>query len=101
MKFDTLLIDCEGCGQYMTNQIFPLVESGQVKLILLEADMPNKGGDCTGPTCMDYAKFFKGLEDRGMEQVDKFNDCDKTRLGKWAADAWCGSWIDHYAFKRK
>jgi len=96
-KIDTLLIDCEGCAQDMMDQIGPAIRE-QIQLIVIEADMPDVGGDCT-KHCMNYPKFFKFLTDSGFQQVDKFNDCDHARSGA-PAETWCGDWIDHYAFKR-
>lgn len=98
LKFDSLLIDCEGCAQDMMDQIGPKIKS-QIKTIVIEADMPDTGGDCTAH-CMNYRKFFKFLTDNGFTQVDEFNDCDRTRSGA-PADSWCGPWINHYAFVRK
>lgn len=97
-KIDTLLIDCEGCAQHMMDQIGPKIKE-QIQLIVIEADMPDSGGDCVHD-CMNYPKFFKFLEDSGFEQVDEFNDCDRERSGS-PPSTWCGSWINHFAFKRK
>jgi len=99
LKFDTLLIDCEGCAQDMMDQIGPKIES-QIKLVLLEADMPaNIGGDCTHH-CMDYEKFFSFLQKNNFEKVDEFSDCDRERTGS-SSDDWCGPWIRHYAWRKK
>merc|ERR1719421_1152857 len=73
LKIDTLLIDCEGCAQDMMDQLGPKIQD-QIKLVLIEADMPDSGGDCT-KHCMNYKKFFKFLDDAGFEQIDEFNDC--------------------------
>jgi len=96
-KVDSLLIDCEGCGQYMMDQLGPVIESGQIKLLLIEADMPVGAKDCHS-NCMDYKKFFTYLEKHNFKQVDKFNDCDINRTGA-PKGKWCGKWIDHFAFK--
>jgi len=93
-KIDTLLIDCEGCAQFMMDQIGPLIKD-EVKLILLEADMPVEH-DQNG---MDYTKFVNFLKENGFSVVDTFNDCDRTRSGA-PVESWCGKWIDHYAFRR-
>jgi len=98
-KVDSLLIDCEGCAQDMMDQLGPVIESGQIKLLLIEGDMPVGAKDCHSH-CMDYKKFFAYLEKHGFEQVDKFNDCDIERTGA-PKGKWCGKWIDHFAFKRK
>jgi len=97
-KIDTLLIDCEGCAQHMMDQIGPKIKE-QIQLILLEADMPDTGGDCVHD-CMNYAKFFKFLENSGFEKVEEFNDCNHERSGS-PPSTWCGAWINHHAFKRK
>jgi hypothetical protein len=60
--------------------------------------MGDDGGDCQ-KDCMDYKKFIKFLEASGLEMVDKFNDCDRSRTLA-PADTWCGAWIWHYAFRR-
>merc|ERR1719188_2372345 len=98
-KVDTLLIDCEGCAQDMMDQLGPAIESGQIKLLLIEGDMPVGAKDCHSH-CMDYKKFFAYLAKHGFEQVDKFNDCDIERTGA-PKGKWCGKWIDHFAFQRK
>jgi len=95
---DTLLLDCEGCVQHMMGELGPPIRRGQIRLILLEADMP-KGvrSDCQSD-CMDYDIFFDFLEHHGYVRVDMFNDCNTTRLG---TQDWCGPWIWHYAFQLK
>jgi FkbM family methyltransferase len=98
LKFDTLLIDCEGCAQDMMDQIGPKIQS-QINLIVIEADMPDTGGDCTSH-CMNYKKFFDFLKQSGFAQVDEFNDCDRSRSGA-PEGTWCGGWINHYAFRRQ
>lgn len=98
-KVDTLLIDCEGCAQDMMDQLSPVIESGQIKLILIEGDMPVGALDCHSH-CMDYDKFFKYLNKHGFEMADKINDCNRARSGT-PKDKWCGTWIDHFAFQRK
>mmetsp|Transcript_1744 Transcript_1744/g.4915 ORF Transcript_1744/g.4915 Transcript_1744/m.4915 type:complete len:353 (-) Transcript_1744:94-1152(-) len=98
-KVDSLLIDCEGCAQDMMDQLGPVIESGQIKLLLIEGDMPVGAKDCHSH-CMDYKKFFAYLAKHGFEQVDKFNDCDIERTGA-PKGKWCGKWIDHFAFQRK
>lgn len=97
MRIDTLLIDCEGCGQFMMDQLGEKIKT-QINLVLFEADMPSTAADCT-ENCMDYAVFIKFLENSGFEMVDKFNDCDQARHGA-PAGTWCGDWIEHYAFRR-
>merc|ERR1719329_1338070 len=98
VKFDALLIDCEGCAQQMMDQIGPKLKT-QIDLVLLEADMGDDGGDCV-KNCMDYKKFIALLEDSGLRMVEKRNDCDSSWHGA-PAGTWCGNWIWHYAFRRK
>jgi FkbM family methyltransferase len=98
-KVDTLLIDCEGCAQFMMDQISDPIKSGQIKLIIIEGDMPVGAKDCK-KNCMDYEKFFGFLTENGFEMVDKFNDCDRKRTGA-AEGQWCGTWIDHFAWRLK
>lgn len=86
--FDTLLIDCEACGQDLLDAIDHKLH--QIKLVLIEADQPGK---------MDYKVFFDRLIKSGMEQVDKFNDCDKTRIDN-PDRGFCIGEINHYAFRR-
>jgi len=98
LKFDTLLIDCEGCAQDLMDQIGPKIQS-QINLVVIEADMPDvAGSDCTSH-CMDYNHFFAFLKDSGFEKVDEFNDCDRKR-SEAPDKTWCGTWINHYAFRR-
>lgn len=98
LKFDTLLIDCEGCAQDMMDQIGPKIK-GQINLIIIEADMPDNGGDCKSH-CMNYPKFFDFLETNDFVQVDELNDCDHER-SRAPDGTWCGAWINHYAFRRQ
>jgi len=97
LKFDTLLIDCEGCAQHMMDQLGPKIET-QIKLVVIEADMPDDGGDCTAD-CMHYPKFFDFLAKSGFQQIDEFNDCDHSRSHA-PETTWCGPWIKHYAFRK-
>eukprot|EP00747_Dinoflagellata_sp_TGD_P033997 gnl/TRDRNA2_/TRDRNA2_136979_c0_seq4.p1 gnl/TRDRNA2_/TRDRNA2_136979_c0~~gnl/TRDRNA2_/TRDRNA2_136979_c0_seq4.p1 ORF type:complete len:325 (-),score=27.92 gnl/TRDRNA2_/TRDRNA2_136979_c0_seq4:340-1314(-) len=97
-KVDTLLIDCEGCAEYMMDQIGPKLKS-QIKLVLLEADMPSDHPEQCPNHCMDYHPFFTFLKDNGFSKVDQFNDCDFSRSGA-PNGTWCGPWIEHYAFRR-
>lgn len=96
LKFDTLLIDCEGCAQDMMEELKPKL-TDQIKLILVEADFPTTEKRLIHP--MDYLKFFDLLGQHGFEKVDQFNDCDKQRTGAEQAE-WCAETIDHYAFRR-
>lgn len=100
-KIDTLLIDCEGCGAAMMNQLGPKLK--QVNLILFEGDMATSDpeAECQ-PTndCMDYEKFIAVLQESGFEQVDKLNDCDHSRTHA-REGTWCRKTIWHYAFRRK
>lgn len=100
LKFDTLLIDCEGCAAQIMDQIGPKIRRREISLILLEADMGAGGADCT-QNCMHYTKFAKYLIAHGFEEVDRFNDCDATRNGVVAnmPGQWCGEWIWHYAYQ--
>ena len=80
----------------MMDELSPVIQSGQVTTILVEADMGNEGGDCTA-NCMDYKKFFAYLVSNGFKQVEKFNDCNQ-KITKAPPGTWCGGWIDHYAY---
>lgn len=95
-KIDSLLIDCEGCAQYMMDQIEPKLN--QINVILIEADMGDNGGDCK-KNCMDYASFIRTIEAAGLVMVEKKNDCDSDWHGA-PQGTWCGPWIWHYAFVR-
>merc|ERR1719428_1310167 len=81
------------------DQISEPIKSGQIKLIIIEGDMPVGAKDCK-KNCMDYEKFFGFLTENGFEMVDKFNDCDRKRTGA-AEGQWCGTWIDHFAWRLK
>jgi len=61
--------------------------------------MPVGAKDCK-KNCMDYDVFFSFLKENGFEMVDKFNDCDRKRTGA-AEGQWCGTWIDHFAWRLK
>lgn len=96
LKIDTLLVDCEGCVALMLDDLAPKIRSGQINLVLLEADGAIEK-DCTGE-CVDYEKLFTLLRDSGLEMVDKFNDCDEALHG--LEKSWCNAQIEHYAFRR-
>merc|ERR1712232_1013570 len=93
LKFDTLLLDCEGCVDAILDQLQPLIKS-QIKLILLEGDQPRKANS-TKTTGTDYESFKKWLHQVGFEIVDQFNDCNYNRSG---VPLWwrCKRSIEHY-----
>ncbi|XRB07624.1 hypothetical protein NFJ02_32g81750 [Pycnococcus provasolii] len=109
VMFDTLLIDCEGCVHHIIPHVRHALRSGQIKTILVEADMPEKGtgigdrivtgSDCSDD-CADYGAFYKEIQRFGFELVDEFNDCDTTRTHA-PPGTWCGDFIWHYAFQLK
>ena len=77
LRFDTLVIDCEGCIQFL----FPLSLSAaalaqrleHVRTMIIEADMPVFGGietDCSA-LCVDYGVWIQNFRAVGFELVEK------------------------------
>ena len=77
LHFDTLVIDCEGCIQFL----FPLSLSSaalarrleHVRMMIIEADMPVYGGiktDCVS-LCVDYGLWIQNFRAVGFEVVEK------------------------------
>ena len=104
-SINTILLDCEGCLPHVLGEIKEPIENGQIQTILIEADMPKEGGrmkitdtDCQGE-CVDYDRFFDFLFANNFKEMDRFNDCDRSR-SHIPEGEWCGSWIWHYAFQR-
>ena len=102
---NTILVDCEGCLPHVLGELKSPLENGQIRTILIEADMPKEGGrmkinntDCQAE-CVDYDRFFDYLFSINYKEVDRFNDCDRSR-SHIPEGEWCGSWIWHYAFQR-
>ena len=78
LRFDTLLIDCEGCINDFLKENPGALEN--VKLILLEADQPKT---------VKYPKVIANLARQGFEVVDSFQELDRPNK------------LWHYAFKRQ
>lgn len=102
---NTILLDCEGCLPNVIGELKAPLENGSIRTILIEADMPKEGGrmkinntDCQAD-CVDYDKFFDYLVSNNYKEMDRFNDCDRSR-SHIPEGEWCGSWIWHYAFQR-
>ena len=72
LVFDTLLVDCEGCMRHMRDQLDPLITSGQITRVIVEADMP-----CWKErvNCMNYEPWFAFLRKQGFEKLVEFNEC--------------------------
>ncbi|CAE7198541.1 unnamed protein product [Symbiodinium sp. CCMP2592] len=77
LRFDTLLIDCEGCVNSFLKENHDALTN--IRLILLEADQPKT---------IDYRKVIANLAKHGFEVVDKFQELDRPNK------------LWHYAFKR-
>ena len=77
LRFDTLLIDCEGCVNSFLKENPDALTN--IQLILLEADQPKT---------IDYRKVITTLAKHGFEVVDKFQEVDRPNK------------LWHYAFKR-
>eukprot|EP01033_Poteriospumella_lacustris_P007661 gene7661-5508_t len=89
MTFSALLIDCEGCIDFMfRGNTRPLSEVlANVRTILLEGDMPIGAPDCT-VNCVDYDKWVNEFVAIGFVVAEKNQDKKYP-------------WIYHYAFVRK
>lgn len=96
-KVDTLLIDCEGCGRHLMEDMADVIKT-RIKLIILEADMPCGKGDAPKDNCMDYEPFFAELTSNGFKMIEKHNDCENAWTG---SVKWCFGWIDHYVFQKE
>ena len=115
LRYDTLLIDCEGCLPQIIGEIKHPIVSGQIKLVLFEADRPKIHGrrenltesDCQeahqvgeANICTDYDEFRDFLESNGFSMEDRFSDCDRDRSGA-KEDDWCLAAIYHYAYVKR
>jgi FkbM family methyltransferase len=90
MTFNVLLIDCEGCIQFLFHENEPEVlkkELQAVETIILEADMSTKSLSCTS-NCVDYGKWISLLHENGFQLIYQKLDPDFSD-------------ITHYIFKRK
>ena len=98
LRFDTLLVDCEGCMRHMRDQIDPLIISGQVRRILLEADMP-----CSHEknNCMIYEPWFSFLRSHDFEMDVQVNDCWDWDLFDAHSNHWCQSKLNHSVWTRR
>jgi len=98
VKFDTLLIDCEGCGPRFLAENPGLLD--QVKTILLEGDMGDYKGasapDCKYD-CVHYEAFIADLEASGFKVVETFSEGDVGPEWEFSAQL---SHIYHFALKR-
>lgn len=101
LKFDTLLIDCEGCGPAFVDQNPGLLD--QVHTILMEGDMGEykgeKAPDC-GSQCVNYDHFIAQLESEGFTLVDTLKETKGRHDDRnhWIAD--CCTWVSHFVLKR-
>ena len=68
LRFDTLLIDCEGCVNSFLKENHDALTN--IRLILLEADQPKT---------IDYRKVIANLAKHGFEVVDKFQELDRPK----------------------
>lgn len=69
LRFDTLIIDCEGCIQSLlplnaTRATFARLLRN-IKTIVLEGDMPMGAPDCAD-ACVDYAAWTAKFEEAGF-----------------------------------
>ena len=98
LKFDTLLVDCEGCMKRMRDQMDPYIVSGQIRRILLEADMP-----CSHEksNCMIYEPWFEFLHEHGFHEDVRVNDCWDVHLFDVHSTKWCQSKLNHSVWTRR
>ena len=77
IQFDTVLVDCEGCiTAFLADWEGRLP---QLRLVLIEADMPVDDACTTQQHCVNYGDVYMTLKAYGFVNVDSFNDCDFTR----------------------
>lgn len=96
------------------DQVGPRIESGQIKLVVLEADMATIASECTHD-CVDYTKFEAFLSANGLDKVDAINDCEAQRyeapegpmqniysagLKIKSVAHWCNNQINHYVYRK-
>mmetsp|Transcript_19857 Transcript_19857/g.35746 ORF Transcript_19857/g.35746 Transcript_19857/m.35746 type:complete len:318 (+) Transcript_19857:57-1010(+) len=95
LKFDTLLIDCEGCIKYFLEDNPGVLEG--INTILLEADMGIYQGtsapDC-GNNCVNYDSIIADLQKQGFSIVEHFKENEDGH------EYGCCPWIHHFALKR-
>lgn len=100
VKFDTLLIDCEGCAKYFFEDNPGMLEG--IHTILLEADMGiyqgTKAPDC-GTNCANYDLVISDLQNRGFSIVEHFREHFRPGDGRDDKGDHC-PWINHFALKR-
>ena len=76
LRFSVLLIDCEGCIEYIFSEQEKLhlnTTLANVRVILLEKDMPVGAPDCQ-VDCVDYAVWNQRFLDAGFAEVVNFQD---------------------------
>ena len=74
VQLNVLLIDCEGCIQYMFEGEKDLGQSlKNIRLILLEGDMAIGEVECK-ENCVDYSEWQKKFESIGFAVIEKLKD---------------------------
>jgi FkbM family methyltransferase len=75
LKFNVLVIDCEGClPSLLSGNVHHLTKSlKHIRLILLEADMGINAPNCN-KDCVDYNVWIKKFQDIGYKFVEETSD---------------------------
>lgn len=91
LKFNTLLIDCEGCIEHIFLTKDSSLNLGillkEVKLIILEADNSNHKLSPCRSNCVDYEKWIAKFHEIGLNIVERVPDPKFP-------------WIEHIVFQR-
>jgi len=98
-RFDTLLIDCEGCIEFLLNESPRLFTN--IKWIFMEGDMGiykgSKAPDC-GSRCVSYDEVISKLQKQySFDLIETFKEQQPGRESKKD----CCPWIHHFALRRR
>jgi len=92
LKFDALIVDCEGCFGQMVEEYGPKFR--QVNVVVLEGDRYDEG---------EYKKMADTMQENGLQLVEKKKECDVLIPKEHQCDfpgCKCGSHVNLMVWRR-